>query len=135
MGRLPRSWLICWASAVTIPAQAGVRATLVDHAEGMPSASAVRSEHRWRAVNLTGRPATPDAGHAGQKIQRAISGQRGGRVLVLTKGNCPQTWATLTDLNRVARRGADPAGLAPAATAKRDPIPLGNPPRFPGPNV
>ena len=34
-----------------------------------------------------------------QEIQRAIIEQHGGQVLVRIKGNCPQTWATLMELN------------------------------------
>ena len=74
------------------------------HATGQPLAS--RSEEggeqgalRALLEDLRGKVLTLDAGHAGQEIQRAIIEQHGGQVLVRIKGNCPQTWATLTELN------------------------------------
>ena len=82
--------------------------TLVEHVTGLPLASRSYREEggeqgALRAlleeVDLRGRTVTLDAGHAGQEIQRAIIEQHGGQVLVRIKGNCPQTWATLTELN------------------------------------
>ena len=82
--------------------------TLVEHVTGLPLASRSYREEggeqgALRAlleeVDLRGRTVTLDAGHAGQEIQRAIIEQHGGQVLVRIKGNCPQTWATLTALN------------------------------------
>ena len=80
----------------------------MEHVTGLPLASRSYREEggeqgALRAlleeVDLRGRTVTLDAGHAGQEIQRAIIEQHGGQVLVRIKGNCPQTWATLTELN------------------------------------
>jgi len=82
--------------------------TLVEHVSGLPVASRSYREEggeqgALRAlleeVDLRGLVVTMDAGHAGQEIQRAIIEQHGGQVLVRIKGNCPQTWETLTGLN------------------------------------
>ena len=82
--------------------------TLVEHVSGLPVASRSYREEggeqgALRAlleeVDLRGLVVTLDAGHAGQEIQRAILEQHGGQVLVRIKGNCSQTWETLTGLN------------------------------------
>ena len=96
------------ANRLTAAGQHWETVTLVAHSTGHPLASRSYREEggeqgALRAlleeVELRGRTVTLDAGHAGLEIQRAIVEQHGGQVLVRIKGNCPQTWATLTELN------------------------------------
>ena len=89
--------------------------TLVDHATGVPVASRSYREEggepaALRAlleeVDLRGKTVTLDAGHASGDTERAIVDQHGGHILVRIKGNCPQTYQTLVELDweRAAER-------------------------------
>ena len=82
--------------------------TLVEHATGLPVASRSYREQggepaALRAlleeVDLRERVVTLDAGHAGKETERAIVEQHGGHILVRIRGNCPQTYQTLAELN------------------------------------
>ena len=82
--------------------------TLVDHRTGIAVASRSYREQggeqaALRAlleeVDLRGRTLTLDAGHAGRETERAIVEQHGGHILVRIKGNCEQTYATLSGLD------------------------------------
>ncbi len=96
------------ANRFTPPGQHWETVTLVEHATGMPVASrSYREEGGEQAalralleeVDLRGRVVTLDAGHAGKETERAIVEQHGGHILVRIKGNCPQTYQTLEELN------------------------------------
>lgn len=82
--------------------------TLVDHASGRPVASrSYREEGGEQAalralleeVDLCGRTVTLDAGHASRATERAIVEQHQGHILVRIKGNCEQTYQTLSELD------------------------------------
>ena len=90
---------ICWlASLHSMTGRLSAKQTVLLELEAKLPFAFLRRENE-EEVELRGLVVTMDAGHARREIQQAIIEQHGGQVLVRIKGNCAQTWQTLTSLH------------------------------------